>query len=296
MDINECEYCGGMYTNEWFVKHPIKDGYCCKHCASESATRVLVHFSCGAASATAAKYAVEKYPDCELILCDTLKYEHPDNKRFFNDVQIWLNKDIKILKSKKYTDIYDVFDKTGWLIGPAGARCTAELKRNVRKEYQRDGDIHILGLTYDEQDRIALFEDNNPELNLEWILDENKLTKKDCYKVIQDAGIELPTMYKLGYNNNNCIGCVKGGMGYFNKIRRDFPEAFDRMAKQERKMNVAICKSYAGDGKRKRVFLDELDPNAGRDVPMPDIECGVLCVNENTREEAQEQFEMRYKQ
>lgn len=85
-------------------------------------------------------------------------------------------------------------------------------------------------------------------------------------------------MYKLGYNNNNCIGCVKGQAGYWNKIRIDFPEAFDRMAKQERKMGVAINKSYAGDGKRKRIFLDELDPKAGRDVPLPDIECGAICI------------------
>jgi hypothetical protein len=85
-------------------------------------------------------------------------------------------------------------------------------------------------------------------------------------------------MYKLGYNNNNCIGCVKGQAGYWNKIRVDFPDAFDRMAKMERKLNVAINKTYAGDGKRKRIFLDELDPSAGRNVPMPEIDCGVLCI------------------
>ncbi len=88
-------------------------------------------------------------------------------------------------------------------------------------------------------------------------------------------------MYKLGYKNNNCIGCVKGQMGYWNKIKRDFPEAFDRMAKQERKMNVAICKTEElVDGKRKRirVFLDELPPGAGRYDDEPDFECGPQCV------------------
>jgi hypothetical protein len=78
-------------------------------------------------------------------------------------------------------------------------------------------------------------------------------------------------------------------MGYWNKIRVDFPEAFERMAKTERELNVAICKSYAGDGKRKRVFLDELDPEAGRYDPLPDIECGVLCVNEPGQQEAARQ-------
>ncbi len=104
------------------------------------------------------------------------------------------------------------------------------------------------------------------------------VTKDDCYTAISKAGIEIPAMYKLGYDNNNCIGCVKGGQGYWNKIRVDFPDAFERMAKQERIMDVAINKSYAGDGLRKRVFLDELSPTAGRGEREPPIECNVLCA------------------
>lgn len=256
--------------------------------------RKLVWFSCGAASANAAKIAVQKYPDCEVLYCDTFAYEHPDNRRFFADVEKWIGKKIKILKSEKYTDIYDVFEKTGWLIGPHGARCTTELKRNVRKKYQQKGDIHIFGLTSDEQDRIDRFEKENHDIELEWVLDDLEITKDNCYSNLTLAGIELPVMYKLGYQNNNCIGCVKGASGYWNKIRVDFPDYFLKMSKQEREMNVAINKSYKGDGKRKRVFLDELDPNAGRDVPMPNIECGVLCINENLREDATEQFQMRF--
>ena len=240
--------------------------------------RKLVWFSCGAASAVAAKLAVDKYgDDCEVLYCDTLAYEHPDNPRFMADVAKWIGKDIKLLKSEKYDDIFDVFQKTGWLIGVGGARCTTELKKNVRKQYQREGDIHIFGLTSDEAKRIERFEDQN-DVIAEWILADNKVSKKDCYRILQEAGIDLPEMYKLGYNNNNCIGCVKGQAGYWNKIRVDFPDAFDRMAKMERELNAAINKTYAGDGKRKRIFLDELDPKAGRGVPLPDIECGALCI------------------
>ena len=42
--------------------------------------------------------------------------------------------------------------------------------------------------------------------------------------LIERAGLRLPEMYRLGYANANCVGCVKGGAGYWNKIRRDFPE------------------------------------------------------------------------
>jgi len=84
-------------------------------------------------------------------------------------------------------------------------------------------------------------------------------------------------MQKAGYGHNNCIGCVKGQMGYWNKIRKDFPEIFERMAKVERKIGAAICKSYAGDKERKPIYLDELDPDAGRYEEEPPMSCDMLC-------------------
>lgn len=245
--------------------------------------RVLCWFSCGAASAVAAKLAVERYGKrCEVLYCDTLAYEHPDNARFMRDVEKWIGTKVTILRSAQYTDIFDVFDKTGWLVGPGGARCTTELKKLVRREYSRDGDLHVFGLTADEEKRIQLFEKNNPDLDCEWNLRDFGVTKRHTLWAIKEVGIALPVMYSLGYKNNNCIGCVKGGAGYWNKIRVDFPEAFDRMAKQERKMDVAINKTYAGGWGRKRVFLDELPPDAGRYEAEPDIECGVVCTGGET--------------
>jgi len=243
--------------------------------------RVVVWFSCGAASAVAAKLAVDRFKEVTVAYCDTLAYEHPDNPRFMRDVEAWIGQPIEVVKSAKYTDIFDVFRRTRYLVGVNGARCTVELKKQVRRDYERPTDTQILGLTADELDRIEKFEDNNPGQDWLWILEEDGVTKADCYRILQEAGIELPMMYRLGYNNNNCIGCVKGGTGYWNKIRRDFPEAFERMAAMERELDVAICKtepSVDGERQRKRVFLDELPKDAGRDVPLPDIECGAFCV------------------
>lgn len=244
--------------------------------------RVLCWFSCGAASAVAAKLAIEKYGSrCEVIYCDTLAYEHHDNRRFLSDVERWIGVPITLLRSEKYSDIYDVFDKTGYLVGPNGARCTTELKKLVRRRYQKPDDIHVLGYTVEEKRRIERLSLSEPDLCCDWILRDNNITKRDTLVTIKKAGIELPAMYKLGYKNNNCIGCVKGQKGYWNKIRVDFPDAFQRMAEQERKMNVAINKSYSRDGKRIRVFLDELPPDSGNFQKEPDIECGILCLTGN---------------
>ena len=240
--------------------------------------RHLVWFSCGAASAIAAKLAIEKHGDSvEVCYCDTLAYEHPDNLRFLKDCEKWFGREIKILKSEKYTDIYDVFEKTKWLVGVGGARCTTELKKVVRKKYQRPSDTHVFGFTKEEKGRIDRFHEENPELKAEFPLYDQGVSKSDCYRMIREAGVEIPAMYKLGYKNNNCIGCVKGQSGYWNKIRKDFPEVFTKMAATERKLNAAINKTYKG-GKRTRVFLDELPIDAGRYDGEPDIECGVLCV------------------
>ena len=249
-------------------------------------SRVLAWFSCGSASAYAAKLAVEKYGDrCEVLYCDTLAYEHPDNRRFLADVERWIGKPVKILKSAEYTDIYDVFERTRWLIGTKGARCTTELKKNVRKAYQTVDDLHVFGFTADERHRIEKLHAENPEIETEFPLFAAGITKADCHRAVAAASIEQPVMYRMGYKNNNCIGCVKGGKGYWNKIRRDFPEAFERMAKMERKLDAAICKNEGvSDGKRwrTRLFLDELPPDAGRYQSEPDIECGVLCTNQET--------------
>lgn len=238
--------------------------------------RVLCWFSCGDASAYAAYLAVQKYHPkewVEVLYCDTLAYEHPDNLRFMEDCEKLLKQAIIILRSDKYSDIYDVFNKTRFLRSRQGARCTTELKKNVRKSYQKVDDLHIFGFTVDEKNRAERFMKENPEVMAEFPLIDNGITKSDCHKFIRSHGIELPAMYKLGYHNNNCIGCVKGKKGYWNKIRVDFPESFDRMAKLERDLKFSLCD----------VFLDELPPNAGNYKSEPDIECGVLCISEDNQ-------------
>ena len=234
--------------------------------------RVVVWFSCGAASAVAAKLTLERYPDAILAYCDTGS-EHPDNARFMADCEAWLGKPVTVLRSKKYKDTWDVFQKTRYLAGVNGARCTAELKKNVRRDFEQPDDLQIFGFDVTETQRAERFKGNNPEVSCWFPLIDAGMTKPQCFDVLAQAGIELPAMYRLGYRNNNCIGCVKGQAGYWNKIRKDFPETFQRMAKLERELNVALCKTYAG-GERQRLFLDELPPDFGRYEP---IECGLFC-------------------
>lgn len=236
--------------------------------------RILSWFSCGAASAVAAKYVIEKFKgdEVEIIYCDTLKYEHPDNIRFMADVSRWIGQEIKILKNPRFSDIMEVFRYQRYIVGAGGAPCTRVMKQQVRRRYSRFDDIHVFGFTVDEQKRIERFERGNSQLWLEWVLSDAGITKKDCYRILKGAGIELPAMYRMGYRNNNCIGCVKGGAGYWNKIRRDFPDRFEEMAALEKEIGAKICKV-----KGELIWLSDLPLGAGR-YEEENIECGPLCI------------------
>ena len=202
--------------------------------------------------------------------------EHPDNERFLRDCERWFRRPVLKLYSDKYADPWDVWERTRWLVGVAGARCTTELKKLVRRAYQREGDVQVFGFAAGEEARAQRFVENNPEIDARFPLIERGLRHADCEAMLTAEGIALPAMYLLGYKNNNCIGCVKGGAGYWNKIRGDFPETFARMATLERKLDVSILKRTVA-GERVRLFLDELPPAMGRYEAEPSIECGAGC-------------------
>lgn len=235
-------------------------------------SRRLVWFSCGAASAVAAKIAVEKYGDnCEVVYCDTLATEHPDNARFFADVEKWIGRKITVIRSGTFKDIDDVFVRTRYMAGIKGARCTSELKKLPREAFQRPDDIHIFGYTSDEQRRANTFEDNNPALHVEWLLIDEKVSKDECLVRLELAGIKVPEMYELGFDHNNCLGCVKAtSPGYWNRTRKHFPLVFARRAQQSRLIGARLVRIN-----NVRRFLDELPPDA--DAPDDDIECGPVC-------------------
>ncbi len=235
--------------------------------------RTVVWFSCGAASAVAAKYAVKKYENCEIVYCDT-GGEHPSNKQFLKDVEKWIGGGITTLKNDKYKDHFDVFEKSKYLQGIKGARCTTELKKKLRLKYQKPDDIHVFGYTLEEKKRAEKFESFNPELSVDWILIENQITKENCLGIIWQSGIKMPKMYDLGYNHNNCIGCVKGGMGYWNKIRKDFPDHYSRMAGIEREIKHSI---FRNNETNERIWLDELSEDAGNFKTEPSITCDLSC-------------------
>jgi len=239
-------------------------------------TRVVVWFSCGAASAVAAQQALARFGKDRVLVvyCDLSRDEHPDNVRFRHDVAAWLDTPIVVIKSTKFNSIEEVFAARRYMSGRAGAPCTVEMKKVPRFDFQRADDLHVFGYTADEKKRIERFEANNPELFLAWVLRDAGITKTNCFEILRLAGIELPALYSAGFKNNNCIGCVKAtSPKYWSLVRSYAPDVFARRATQSREIG---CRLVRVDGVR--VFLDELPQDDFTYLPDESISCGPECA------------------
>jgi len=235
-------------------------------------------FSCGATSAVATKIALSHYgKDNVRIIYFEINTAHSDNERFIKDCEKWYGVEIERISSEKYNSQFEVIEHTKYVNGAKGARCTLELKRLVRKKWEKDNtwSNQIFGFEFSkkEQERANRLSRDHAKTKPIFPLIENRIDKIEALVILQKANIRLPTMYELGYPNNNCIGCVKGGIGYWNKIRIDFPSTFNKMAKLERSVNRSCLKEANGT----QLFLDELDPKRGRQLKMLIPDCGFFC-------------------
>ena len=240
---------------------------------------IVCWFSCGVASAVALKKTVELYGERNNVraVYNPVKEEDSDNLRFMEEVSSWVGVDIELATNPKYAScsILDVFENKRYMSGVAGAPCTVELKKKARYEFEKHNTIdwHVLGFTADEQRRHDRFVKGERE-NVLPVLIYLELDKHTCMSVVMDAGIEVPRMYKLGYVNANCVGCVKAtSPTYWNHVRKTHPEIFEERARQSRDIGARLVRV-----KGERIFLDELDPNAkGRPLGSYKIECGIFC-------------------
>ena len=240
---------------------------------------IAVWFSCGAASAVAAKLTIKKYSNTHTIriLNNPVAEEHEDNLRFLKDVQDWIDHPIESVINSKFPDASaeKVWDKVKFMSGIGGAPCTLHLKKRARQEWENNNkvDWHVLGFTFEEKKRHDRFVLTERE-NVIPVLIEAKFTKQNCYDYLKQNGIEPPTIYKLGYPNANCIGCVKASSPtYWNHVRKVHPDIFNKRVEQSRKIG---CKLAIVKGKR--IYLDELSEDAkGRPMRNLDFECGLFC-------------------
>jgi len=234
---------------------------------NDSKLLTVAWFSTGASSAVAIKLAIDSV---DRIIYNHISDQHHDSMRFLHDCEKWFGREIEILHAP--FDVNTACKKSGFVNGPYGANCTVTLKKKVRAEWEKKHeDFHlryVWGLDAGEVARVARIEKAMPAQEHVFPLIDRGMTKSAAHKVLKASGVKRPEMYTLGYSNNNCIGCVKGGKGYWNHIRIDFPEVFKARAKMEREVGASCLNG---------IYLDELHPDCGRHAPPVVGDCGILC-------------------
>ncbi len=230
--------------------------------------KTIAWFSAGVSSAVATKLAIDEIDEIFYIHIDD---QHEDTIRFVGDCERWFGKEIQ-RRQYHVTNVQDVFLMSAGTGFGRFSPCTDRLKTRVRKALERENkgvDLrYVWGMDYQEKDRAENLFDSMPKQDHLFPLIDRKLSKEQAHEILTASGIKRPAMYDLGYHNNNCVGCVKGGMGYWNKIRQDFPRVFQERAELERKLGGSYIKD---------TYLDELDPEAGRHAGPIVGDCGILC-------------------
>lgn len=257
---------------------------------------VIAWWSGGITSAVTCKLCLDYFGkhNVRVIFIDTFN-EHEDTYRFKRDCEEWYGRPIETITNigKKYDKIQDVWIKNKSLNVAHGAVCSSELKRRVREEWEKSNSYkhQAFGFELDEGKRAKGMKMNHSHTKPIFPLLMYGYSKKDCIQIVQDAGLEVPIMYQLGFLNNNCFntGCVQGGIGYWQKMKREFPDKFEAMAEMEHKLTslkgspVTMLKDQSKNGGL--VFLKphpdyptikDITKMKGRE-PEPLFECNGFC-------------------
>lgn len=237
--------------------------------AAHGSTVTVSWFSAGVSSAIATWLEIDRV---QRIIYTHIADQHEDTLRFVRDCEQWWQRPVEIIQAEQKTVEAACLSRQ-FVNGPGGASCTRMLKRELRKRWEADTQFfnrfrYVWGFDRDETSRVDRILDGMPEHEHVFPLVERGIGKEEAHGILKAHGIRRPLMYDLGYPNNNCVGCVKGGAGYWNKIRRDFPDVFAKRAAMERVIGGSCING---------TFLDELDPEAGRDAGPIVPECGAMC-------------------
>lgn len=280
--------------------------------------KVISWFSGGVTSAVTCKLCIDIFgiENVRLIFIDTYN-EDEDTYRFLKDCEEWYNNKIEIITGigEEYKSIEDVWYKYKSLNVAHGAICSSELKRKVREKWEKNNTwkYQAFGFELNEIKRAKSMKLNHSYTNPIFPLLMYGYTKKDCIDILQNENIDIPRTYKYGYLNNNCFksGCVQGGIGYWQKLSREFPDRYEHMAKIEHELTdikgipVTMLKDQSNEAKSSNNTLVFLKKHPGypqiKDIteikgrePKPLFECNGFCGVNDLNERNETEKEINY--
>lgn len=212
----------------------------------------IVLFSGGLGSYFTTKRLIEQgieKKDIILLFTDT-KIEDEDLYRFLKESTEKLG--IPLTDYSDGRTVWDVFKDVKYLgnsrLDPCSRVLKREMSRKFIKQYSPDEAIIYLGYDWTEMHRYEKAERAWLPYKIQSPLCEPPyIDKKDMKRmIVEEDGIELPRLYKMGFAHNNCGGgCVKAGIGHFAKLLKDFPERFALWEQKEKEIREFLGKDVS---------------------------------------------------
>ena len=211
----------------------------------------IVFYSSGISSLFVARFLAAKGVDILLVFADT-KLEHPSNYRFLEQSIKQLG--CKCTKLQDGRNIFELWHDKRAIANNRMPFCSIELKSKVCKKYITDNYqpsdcILYFGISSDEEKRTAKIKANWHPYQCDFPLLNLDIPKSAMIKLAESEGLEMPLMYKLGFNHANCSGaCVRAGKKQWLELLEKLPEVYQQWENEEEKMrnylgkNVAILK------------------------------------------------------
>ena len=210
----------------------------------------VVMFSGGVASYCAAK----RVPGAILLFADT-GMEDEDLYRFLDDAELRLNN--KIIRLSHGLTPWELFHQRGMIGNTHADLCSRILKRELLDKWIADNTdnptVHF-GFDASEEHRLEGVRRAKPyrcDAPLLWA--PVLMFKQQQFDILEADGIELPRLYRMGFQHNNCGGfCIKAGHAQFARLLHKMPERYAFHEEQEQKFrrekgkDVAILRDRIG--------------------------------------------------
>lgn len=225
----------------------------------------IVSYSGGIGSFCAAHRMKELHPtsSIKLVFCDTL-IEDEDLYRFLDESAAALR--LPLIKLADGRNPWEVFRDIKFQGNSRVAPCSRILKRDVlnkwlEAEYQNGNATLVLGISFEEQERLGRAQKNNtypviaPLCDKPWLFPAQRLDLLASYKVAP------PRLYALGFPHNNCGGfCVRAGLTQFKMLKQNFPDRFKWHMEQQEALGLGHpFLRKVTDGETKYISLKEFD-------------------------------------
>jgi hypothetical protein len=187
--------------------------------------RHVLSLSGGKDSAALAVYMRDRVPEMEYIFHDTDK-ELPETYEYLGRLEAHLGQEIHKTRPDysfdKWLDVY------GGMI-PSNHRrwCTRMLKLKPFEDYVGDDPvINYVGIRADEER--AGYISSKPNITAVYPFREDGLVRADILRILEEAGLGLPTFMRWGRTRSGCYFCFYQQKIEWVRLKETYPDLFEK--------------------------------------------------------------------